>query len=502
DNPAPTIESIEILVEDVFEDGGATPDYWIYRLANQLHIETKEDVIRRELLFEVGESLDPEALAQTERNLRALPFLRAARIETYPVRPETEGGPVRVRVLVGDSWSTMPEARLAKLGNEWVWGLGASEKNLLGKGKELQALHNSGLERDETFALYRDRRLLGSRVELSTFYSAASDGHNAAIGALRPFYSLDSRWSFRVGYEDFDRLDPLYQDGERVQDFRHTRSRGSFEIGRAVRRGDTSALRLHMAYELSDDDVEVDRRKFGILQVGLTSVSHSFLELTHVNRFERVEDINLGNEAAAFFGISAPVLGGEPGHSYFLFLSERRGFALNPDGFFLGSASWQARRRGGDLENSVARFRVDVVQKLSERRIFLAKADFHYGSNLDPEVQLRLGADNGLRGYPVRQFNGNRTLLFSAEGRWFLADDVLRLVSIGVAAFFDSGFAWPEGTPIAFHDLRSDVGISLLLGANRVSASRPGVRFDFAYALNPIEGRSQWLISAGSQLGF
>ncbi len=242
--------------------------------------------------------------------------------------------------------------------------------------------------------------------------------------------------------------------------------------------------------------------KFGIVQVGLTSIFHSFRKLTHVNRFERTEDINLGNEAAAFVGISTPSLGGEPGDSYFFFLSERRGFPLTAEGFLLGTASWQARHRHSEMENSIARFRLDWVQKFSEKRILLAKADYHHGSNLDPEVQLRLGAESGLRGYPVRQFNGTRSLLLSVEGRWFFADDVLRLVSVGVAGFVDSGYAWPEGMKVALKDLRSDVGVSLLLGANRVSASRPGVRVDLAYALRPVEGRSPWLLSAGSQVGF
>jgi hypothetical protein len=501
DRPGPIVDAIEIVIEDVFEDSGLTPDHWPYRLANQLHVETKESVIRRELLFREGEPLDREALAQTERNLRALPFLRQARIETHPAG--TDGtGDVRVRVVVGDSWSTVPEARLSKVGNEWVWALGASEKNLFGRGMELRALHSSGLDRDETYVLYRDPRLFGSRVGLSTFYSDASDGHHGALSAHRPFYSLDSLWSFHAGFEDFDRLDPLYENGERIEELRHTRELAEFDVARAVKRSDTSALRLHLGYQLSEDDVELDNRKFGIVQVGLTSVVHSFRELTHVNRFERTEDVNLGNEAAAFVGISTPGLGGESGDSYFFFLSERRGFSLNPEGFLLGAASWQARHRNGSIENSIARFRLDLVQKVSPRRILLAKADYHHGSNLDPEVQLRLGAESGLRGYPVRQFNGTRSLLLGFEGRWFVADDVLRLVSLGIAGFVDSGFAWPEGTKVALHDLRSDVGVSLLLGANRVSASRPGVRLDLAYALNPVDGRSPWLFSAGSQLGF
>jgi hypothetical protein len=257
-----------------------------------------------------------------------------------------------------------------------------------------------------------------------------------------------------------------------------------------------------LGYRRSDDDVEVDRRRFGILRVGLTSVGHDFRKLTHVNRFENVEDINLGNEAAAFFGVSTPALGGEPGTSYFFFLSERRGVAFSANSLFLGGLSWRARQRNGRLENGILRARIDGIFKVHGRRLILAKADFRHATNLDPEVQLRLGAESGLRGYPVRQFNGDRSLLLSAEARWFLFDDIAKLASLGVAAFADAGYAWPRGTPMAFRDLRSNVGLSLLVGRNRVAASAPGVRFDLAYAFDPIPGRSRWLFSAGSQVGF
>ena len=145
---------------------------------------------------------------------------------------------------------------------------------------------------------------------------------------------------------------------------------------------------------------------------------------------------------------------------------------------------------------------LNLVQKLALKKLILAKAILRYGSNLDPEVQIRLGADSGLRGYPVRQFAGDRSFLVSAEGRWFLADNIGRLVSVGVAAFVDAGFAWPRGQPMTLGDMRSNVGVSLLLGSNRISGSRPGVRFDFVYALQPIDGLSPWLVSAGSRIGF
>lgn len=497
----PIVESIEIVVEDVFEDESGTPRFWGYRFANQLHVDTRESVIRQELLFREGEPVDDEALAQTERNLRALPFLRDARVETFP---DSGGDRVHVRVTASDSWTTLPELNISKVGDVWVWAAGASERNLFGRGKQLRVLHSSGLDRDETFAFYRDPRVFGSRFATGVLLSSASDGHLVDLSAARPFFAIDTLWSFSARFEDFERLDPLFAEGDRVAELHHLRRSGQLDVARAVRRTASSAVRIHFGYQQSRDVIDrgVERREFGILRVGVSRIGHRFLKLTHVNRFERPEDFNLGNQASAFLGVSTPALGGEDGTSYFFFLADQGGFRLNPDGFVRGNVSWQARHRRGGLENSFARLRVDLLQKLSLRKLILAKADFVYGSNLDPEVQVRLGAESGLRGYPVRQFNGNRSLLVSVEGRWFIADDVLRLASVGVAAFADSGFAWSRDLPMALRDMRSNVGLSVLLGRNRVSASRPGIRIDFAYAFSPVEGRSPWLISAGSRIGF
>ncbi|TDI47099.1 MAG: hypothetical protein E2P02_03695 [Acidobacteria bacterium] len=498
--PTPTIATIEIYVEDVFEDNGRTSDVWPYRAANRLHIKTRESIIRQELLFAVGDSLDMEAVAQTERNLRALPFLRRAEIESIPLAD----GRVLLRVTTSDAWSTLPEFRVAKVGNEWVWAAGASETNLFGLGKQLRLLYDSGLDRDKTFVFYRDPRTFGSRVTSRVLLSSASDGHRVNLSATRPFFSIGTLWSFHAAFEDFDRLDPLFQDGERIAQLRHYSRRGEFHAARALKRNPTNAVRLHLAYVSSEDDIAEGEnvRRFGLLQVGVSSVVHRFLKLTHIHQFERIEDFNLGNVASAFFGISTPALGGEDLTSYSFFLGERRGLKLPGVGFVLGDISWRARYRNDRIENGILHARANVVQKLSLRKLILAKADFLYGTELDPEVQFRLGAESGLRGYPVRQFNGNRSLLISLEGRWFLTDNIGQLVSVGIAGFFDSGFAWPRGQPMRLSDMHSDIGLSLLLGANRVSASTPGIRIDFAYALDPIDGRSRWLLSAGSRIGF
>ncbi|MFW6198497.1 MAG: hypothetical protein ACOC5E_01605 [Acidobacteriota bacterium] len=101
----------------------------------------------------------------------------------------------------------------------------------------------------------------------------------------------------------------------------------------------------------------------------------------------------------------------------------------------------------------------------------------------------------------MHQRVGDRSLLPGLEHRWFFADDVLNVASLGLAAFVDSGYAWPRGPAMELGDLRTDVGVSLLIGRTRLSTADAGMRIDVAYALDPVDGHGRWLLSFGRVTG-
>jgi outer membrane translocation and assembly module TamA len=100
----------------------------------------------------------------------------------------------------------------------------------------------------------------------------------------------------------------------------------------------------------------------------------------------------------------------------------------------------------------------------------------------------------------VNQWVGTRSVLFASEARLFVAEDVGRLLSFALAAFAETGYAWPQGARVALRDLRSDVGLGLMIGRNRLT-TRP-LRVDVAYAFNPPPGRDRWQLSMGVQFSF
>ena len=88
----PSIGVIEVSSREVFDARGGGL-FAPHRIANRLHVRTRDHIIRRELLFETGDPLDRELIDQTERNLRGLWFLRDARVETAEVDEDGDGRP-------------------------------------------------------------------------------------------------------------------------------------------------------------------------------------------------------------------------------------------------------------------------------------------------------------------------------------------------------------------------------------------------------------------------
>src|SRR5437763_217159 len=106
----PIISRITIRSTDIF-DFETKPNLrkFPYTWINALHIQTREYVIRQELLFKIGDHLDVFLLRETERNLRGLSFIRAARIVSFPQRD----GTVALVVHVNDAWTTEPQLNLS-----------------------------------------------------------------------------------------------------------------------------------------------------------------------------------------------------------------------------------------------------------------------------------------------------------------------------------------------------------------------------------------------------
>ncbi len=496
------IGTIEIVNHEVFDEpatGVSAP----YRIANTVHIRTRDEVVGRELLFETGDLFDQELVEQTERNLRGLSFIRDARIDTIAVDLDSDGEPdqVDMRVLTWDTWSLSPRVDFRQVHDRTIWELGVSEKNLFGRGKSITATHRTNLDRTIDRVSYADPQLVGSNVSLLVSASHLSDGDEQLLMFDRGYLSLRDPWSWTVGGGSFSRTDPIFKDGSEIGRLYHRGQWGDFQVSRAVQRSARRALSVHGAFRLREERVGSEMRDFGVAEFGIRSIGHRYVRLTHVNQFERSEDFNLGTDTFATVGLSAPELGGSSERAAFVSAGHIQGIAFGDEHFLIAEARFDGRREHHEWRNALTTLRGRYLLKHAERRATIGRVAYQRGHNLDQEVQLLLGAETGLRGYPVRQFSGNRSMLMTLEERWFFADDVAQLGSLGLAGFVDMGFVWSEQQVFTLRDLKTSIGMSLLLGSNRLS-SRGGIRLDFGYGLNQIANVGRWVFAAGSDIAF
>jgi hypothetical protein len=501
----PVIATIRIDRSDVFEESDEDQGHFPYRLANRLHIETREHIIRRELLFTEGSPADPDVLYESERNLRRLSYLHDnAQIEAVP-RPD---GMVDVVVRVRDIWTTRPEISLKHEGGTTTGRLSFVEGNVLGFGKTAGVSFRKELDRNSGGVLYRDPRLLGTRWTLQAEYFDRSDGLTYLLDARRPFYSLLTRDAGGAAGSHFSQVTTLQKDGDDEPGFRQRHTEVQVHAGRALRAGYDRVGRIVWRLKIEDDRFDLEPgeapladpqqcpvggagcaslpadRRHRILEAEYQSLDVDFVKARFLDKFDRTQDVNLGRDWAVSFGISPRALGDD--HSRIFFSGRyERWFRPSAASFSRARAFTSGRFLAGAGQNVITGLDLTHYYLGLPRQTVVLHLGQTWGHNLDLDRQLLLGAESGLRGYDNRRFDGNKSLLFNAEDRVYLVFDWLRLLSIGLAGFADAGYVWRAGDGQDLGDLVADVGVGLRFDLTRGSTGTI-IRLDYAYPVSRI----------------
>ncbi len=480
----------EILIRsgNIFDPEQPGEDNRLFRAANRLHRTTRQGVIRRLLLFRSGDLFSRRVLQESERILRSTSYLYDASIE--PVR--YEDNTVDVEVVTRDVWTLRVGVGFSRSGGENSTRFGVKDSNFLGTGKEVLVRRTSDVDRSSLTYRFRDPNIRGHRVELFLQYSDNTDGNTKQFGLGRPFYALDARWGSELGLEQDDRVEPLYDRGEIFDEFRHRREHYSWYYGGSAGHAGRTTRRWKagLGYQ-RDRYAEIPGRTIEPLPpprelvypwLGVEWIKDGFIEAHDLDRIQRTEDLNLGQELRGWVGWSTTTLGADRdralfGVSYAVGASPAEGQIVR------GRLHASGRFAGGRGENLRVGGSVQYYLRDFGRHVFFVEAGADAVRRLDRENQLLLGGDTGLRGFPLRFLPGDRRLLLTLEQRFYTDWHVFRLLHVGAAVFFDAGRSWFAGSPDGDDRVYKDVGFGLRIGSSR-SASAAMVHVDVAFPLN------------------
>ncbi len=141
----------------------------ITRLANTLHTDTREQVIRDNLFFKAKKPLNPYLLADNERHLRDLDFILDSKIRVIPLRGRRDS--VDIVVTTRDVFTLGVRARVRDVDK---FSVGVYEANLMGQGQRVGTEFLIERERDPVVGksfTYTKSSLLGSLINLSAGYT-------------------------------------------------------------------------------------------------------------------------------------------------------------------------------------------------------------------------------------------------------------------------------------------------------------------------------------------
>ena len=428
-----------------------------------LHATTRPQVVRRYLVFRTGETCSSLRLAESERILRAQPFLADA---TVTAHPDQDG--VRVEIETIDEISVLGGATV-RSESPYVTSLRLGNRNVLGGGMEISANWRDGFfYRDTWGGQIVHPQLFGRHYELRL--QGARQTHGSTWdGEVRHAFLTDlQRLAWRVSGGSSSELYPLLREHDTPGAIGVERAHA--DIGGVVRIGVPGRLSLFGA-SLSREQEATGEDFVMVTDSGvLTDPAIDFADrferhrIARVNalwgvravRFMRVtgfdalsapQDVRKGFQLGTLLGRSLSVLGSEDDD---IFAAADLYIGAGTPRVF-GAMQLQAEGRQDYDENRwdgiLGSGRAAGYARLGSRHTLVGSVEWSGGWRQRLPFQLTLAdAEGGVRGYRDSRAAGARRVVVRLEERWrfWRPRD---LADVGLAVFADGGRLWAGDVP-------------------------------------------------------
>ena len=485
--PLPSIDELEaqgvrigkIHVEprNIFDLDDPKESNAFFKAANWLHMVTRPAVVERSLLFKPGDRITRQAIEETERVLRANRYFYDAQIRPTAFRD----GIVDLEVVTRDTWTLDLVARYSRSGGKDTMGFGLIDYNLAGSGLTAGVSRTSEVDRDGTEFILGYGQAFDGWTSLNYEEGRYSDGGKRTASVWRPFYSLDARWAAGASWEDWDRVDSVYNAGDNVAEYRHRREAaevfGGWSRGLVAgwtQRYSAGVLMRDDAYAAEPDAVApvplpVDHAVRGPF-LRYEVIEDRYVKVTNRDLIAKPEFFEKGFNAT--LQVTRALESWGSSRSAWLYSAQAAWGVTLPwphDLFATVKAQRQMASTGVPL--SQAGFALRYYAPQSPRAAFFAalSGDIQGDGGGAPD-QLLLGGDNGLRGYPLRYQSGVHRALLTVEQRYYTDWYLFRLARVGAAAFYDVGRAWGGVNQNAVNGgWLSDVGVGLRFSFDRAA---------------------------------
>lgn len=421
-----TISGIKFASVDIFSgsvnDTTITSDSKIIQLCNKMHNNTRNAVVKKHLLFSIGDEVEPFEIADSERIIRSLSYMEDARI-VLKIDPANIDH-VQAIVITKDRFPWSGDLTVDSNGAA-IFGF--TNKNIIGTGNEFGLGYWHSIQDTPTHgydAQYSIRNIRNSFVDGTIFTSNNYQGKSKGITFRRRFISPKIKY---YGEATLEHVQPI-QDlvfADSIYTVNSTIDRKSYDVWAArsfqigARSNISFALRLDHDYFSKRPFVKLDSNIHyhnHHLLVGALSYSRiNYLKTKRIQSFNITEDMPIGFIYSVLFGKDWTEFGIRNYRgiraSYSSY-SNRIGYSLLnlESGYFLLSDKKTNQVFQIDLRHFTPLFSSGQTSS----RIF-TRISFFDGEKLSIPLSQSLSGENRLRNINGNQIRGNRLFTISSE---------------------------------------------------------------------------------------
>ena len=521
-----TVHHIYVGTESVF-----SRDDGFVQWFNVFHINTRAYVIAREVILEPGDPFDQSRLEETARRLRD-PNTSSVAV-AVPVVCNVPGM-VDLLVFTRDVFSIRANSNYSYENGTFSYlTLSLSDNNLFGLHKIAAIGFTMDLGQIAVGPSYYDNNIMGTHMTLSANVQAlfsrdalfdnsslVSEGSASSIALAYPLWKLDSKWGAGITWTHFFGVQRLftngaiatYDDPNTVGDdmLQKTYYMRQFVLNSNVVRsvGHDVKYRFTLGHSLEStrpsllstfpgDAEQAASFTANVLpRSELDSVPYAQFDMftpryrsyRNISGFDLSEDVQLGPIVSATIGEGLKVLGGDANFTRIL---GSAGWTQpwGADGLLAASGNVVMRAQSNGLIDNSTSQQLRAVTPTWHGLRAVAQSTATTMWNETQNRYLTLGSDNGLRGFGIAQFTGQRLFLTQFDIRTVPMS--LWTIKYGLVAFYDIG-----GSANTFSEmpLHQDAGIGIRLLIPQLTAAL--TRIDVAF---PFDGeyRGQARITAG-----
>ncbi|BDD08780.1 hypothetical protein FUAX_12120 [Fulvitalea axinellae] len=508
------IKSIDLFGQTVY-DTTMRKIPGIERVANSIHVNTRHFVIRENLLFKPGQTVNPVLLGNNERLLRRLSYVRDARIVLRPVPGQMME--VDAEVIVQDVWSLSVGARFS---NAQSWALSFNHRNILGIGQALDSDINADLNENQKWGyqgVYQVSNIRGSFVDMQLEYATRYDRLIYSAEFKRPYTIPEIKtiggvnWANARLVQDVYPFDSLYDNlsyhkvdvrvwGGRVFNFKGSQNENKAQLVVSGSYSNENFLRRPFAPNQDSLYFFWDKQR-ALLRLYVNK--QNYYKNNFIFDFGTTEDIPYG------FGVGA-TLGkefSEFGDRWYTEIDVAKSFYSKKNGYLYLRTGFSTFWNGSKMEQGEWRVSASAFSKYFKLGRFglrnFANLDHLVGLRRFPLEKLELSSLYNLGGlgedensYGTRRFRaGGTSQLYTPWG--FLGFRVAFFAFAELGSVSDGGRLFSNGNSIF-----AGFGGGVNVGNERFVISNFQIRFGFYPIVPPGASMTNFQVTGGGNFGF